>query len=73
MTSYPRILREGRSAAPIGPDAPLTRIREIMADRMQLYQFPKRHNKLAMNLKTSKRLKWEKTRQPLLQKWFAPW
>jgi len=44
-----------------------------MADRMQLYQFLKRHNKLAMNLKTSKRLKWEKTRQPLLQKWFAPW
>jgi hypothetical protein len=28
-----------------------------MADRMQLYQFPKRHNKLAMNLKTSMRLK----------------
>src|SRR5580700_9653468 len=31
-TSYPRVLSEGRSAAPIGPETPLTRIREIMAD-----------------------------------------
>src|ERR1700686_2204071 len=37
-TLYPRALRDGRRADPIGPETPLTRIREIMARRLSLYQ-----------------------------------
>src|ERR1700687_2772912 len=37
VTADPRALRQGRSAAPIGPEAPLTRMRaEFMIARMRL-------------------------------------
>src|SRR3984957_18927916 len=58
VTSYPRVLREGRSAVPIGPETPLTRIREIMACR-SLYQLAERPTKLWMDLEPLKRTKLE--------------
>src|SRR5437660_11457612 len=44
-TLYPSVSREGTRAAPIGPETPLTRILEIMTERLSLYQFAKRPNK----------------------------
>src|SRR5713226_431720 len=57
VTSYPRVLKGGRSAAPIGPETPLTRIREIMADRLSLYQLAAPATKFVENSKVAKRLK----------------
>jgi hypothetical protein len=53
-TVHPLVRREGRSAAPIGPETPLTRILEFMTRRLQLYQLAKRLNKLQMDLKSLK-------------------
>jgi hypothetical protein len=38
VTSYPRAFSEGRRAAPMGPETPLTRILEIMLTCLPLYQ-----------------------------------
>lgn len=39
MTDHPLERREGTSAAPIGPEPPLTKILEFITNRMSLYQF----------------------------------
>ena len=44
---------------PIGPEAPLTRIFEIMADRLSLYQLAASSTKPAEDLKVSNRPKGE--------------
>src|SRR5450755_4684284 len=59
VTSYPRVLRGGRSAAPMGPETPVTRIREIMADSFSLYQLAAPSTKPVANSKDSKRPKCE--------------
>jgi hypothetical protein len=41
----------------MGPETPLTRIREIMADTLPLYQPAAPSTKLAANLNNSKHLK----------------
>ena len=56
-TAHPLFSREGRSAAPIGPETPLTRILEFMTCRLPLYQFAVRPNKLRRDLKSLKGMK----------------
>jgi hypothetical protein len=56
-TDHPLVLREGRRAAPIGPETPLTRILEFMTDKLPLYQFAAHTNKLQMALKSFNHLK----------------
>src|SRR5271165_2177141 len=60
VTSYPRALSEGKSAVPMGPETPLTRIREIMADKIPLYQFAEHRNKRRTPLKALKSVKCRK-------------
>src|ERR1700756_3989347 len=62
VTSYPRVLKGGRSAAPIGPETPLTRIREIMADRLSLYQLAAASTQFVANSKVSEGLKMKAAR-----------
>src|SRR5271157_1313149 len=54
---------DGTSAAPIGPETPLTRIREFMTCRLPLYQFAKRLTKLQTGSKPLKGMKCTSTAQ----------
>src|ERR1700693_218552 len=59
-TAHPLVLKDGRSAAPIGPETPLTRTLEFMICRVSLYQFAESATKPQMHLKSAKPLKCQK-------------
>jgi hypothetical protein len=59
-TAHPLLFREGSSAAPIGPETPLTRILEFMLCRVSLYQFAERLNKFKKRPNASKGMKEKK-------------
>src|ERR1700730_18540583 len=71
-TAHPLVLRDGRSAAPLGPDTPLTRIVEFRSCGVALHQFVEAPPKPQMHLNSAKPLKCQNSWGDIRAQLFVP-